>query len=144
MHSLGIGTMHEMNSVISGLFIPSLTCRDYTLQEKINLWRDKSQSGVSSLWNEMLATSLVDKVSELKIPIYFLEGIYDFTVSYQLAKEYYEKIRAPLKGFYTFEKSAHSPLFEEPEKMQQIMREDVLRGENNLADVFAGNPGKQL
>ena len=39
-----------------------------------------------------------------------------------------------MKGFYIFEESAHSPMFEEPEKMQKILREDVLAGENNLAD----------
>jgi hypothetical protein len=42
--------------------------------------------------------------------------------------------QSPFKGFYTFEHSAHSPMFEEPEKMQQIIREDVLQGTNNLAD----------
>lgn len=126
MHEIGIGTTHDMNSVFTGLFIPSLTCREYTLKEKFNLWRGKSQSGVSSLWDEMLATKLIDKVPELKIPVYFMSGIYDYTVSYTLAREYFEKIKAPLKRFYTFEKSAHSPLFEEPEKMQQIMREEVI------------------
>lgn len=134
MHNLGIGTTHEMNSVITGIFIPSLTCREYTLMEKINMWRGKSHSGVSSLWSVMLATNLIHKVPELEIPTYFFGGVYDYTVSYTLAKEYFEKIQAPVKGFYTFEKSAHSPLFEEPEKMLQIMREDVLRGLNNLAD----------
>jgi hypothetical protein len=39
-----------------------------------------------------------------------------------------------VKGFYTFEKSAHSPLFEEPEKMGLIIKEDVLQGKADLAD----------
>lgn len=39
-----------------------------------------------------------------------------------------------MKGFYTFEQSAHTPLFEEPEKMQRILLEDILAGANNLAD----------
>ena len=58
MHSLGIGTTHDMNSVISGIFFPSLTFRGYTLLEKINMWRGKSQTGVSPLWDEMIATDL--------------------------------------------------------------------------------------
>ncbi len=40
-----------------------------------------------------------------------------------------------MKGFYTFEQSAHSPLFEEPEKMRKILREDVRVGANSLADA---------
>ena len=126
MHSLGIGTTHDMKSVISGIFLPSLICPEYTLIEKVNMWRGKSRSGISIMWANMLATDLTKQVTELKLPVYFFEGIYDYTVSYDLAKDYFEKIKAPVKGFYTFEKSAHSPLFEEPEKMQQILRDEVL------------------
>ena len=134
MHSLGIGTTHEMRSVISGIFLPSLTFREYTLMEKFNLWRGKSQSGVSSIWNEMVATDLSQKVTDLEIPVYFFEGIYDYTCSYTLAKDYLEKLQAPMKGFYTFTKSAHSPLFEEPERFVEIMVNDVLNGRVSLAD----------
>lgn len=134
MHSLGIGTTHDMNSVITGIFITSLKCRDYTLQEKINMWQGKSRSGVHPLWDEMLATNLMLKVPRLDVPIYFFSGIYDYTVSYALTKEYFERLDAPIKGFYTFEKSAHSPFLEEPEKVQRILLEDVLKEKNTLAD----------
>lgn len=135
MHGLGIGTTHDMNSVITGIFLPSLACRDYTIKEKVNMWLGKSHSGVSVLWSEMLSTDLTKQVTELEIPVYFFEGIYDYTVSYTLAKEYFDQLKVPIKGFYTFEQSAHSPLFEEPEKMQRILQEDVLVGGNNLADT---------
>lgn len=134
MHLLGIGTTHEMKSVVTGLFIPSLTFREYTLKEKFNLWRGKSQSGVHPLWNEMVATDLNKQVNKIEIPVYFFHGIYDYTVSYPLAKSYLEELQAPLKGFYTFEKSAHSPMFEEPERIRQILKNDVLAGKNELAD----------
>jgi hypothetical protein len=39
-----------------------------------------------------------------------------------------------VKGFYTFQHSAHSPLFEEPEKTCKILREDVQAGANGLAN----------
>ena len=135
MHSLGIGTTHAMHSVVTGIFFPSLTSRDYTLLEKVNMWRGKSRSGISSLGAEMLATDLSKEVPELGIPVYLFEGIYDYTCSYTLAKEYFDHLKAPIKGFYTFEHSAHSPLFEEPEKMGLILQEDVLAGLNNLADI---------
>jgi len=134
MHSLGIGTTHDMNSVLTGIFIPSLQSRDYTLSEKFNTWSAKANSGVALLWDDILATDLSKKVIEFDIPIYFFEGIHDYTCSYTLAKDYFEHIKAPIKGFYTFEQSAHSPLFEEPEKMGHILQEDVLVGVNNLAD----------
>lgn len=134
MHSLGIGTTHDMKSIIAGIFFVSLTCHDYTLIEKVNMWRGKSQSGVHPLWDTMLTTDLAKQVPELDIPVYFFHGVYDYTVSYKLAKDYFEKLKAPMKGFYTFEQSAHSPIFEEPEKSVQIIKKDILKGMNNLAD----------
>jgi pimeloyl-ACP methyl ester carboxylesterase len=135
MHNLGIGTTHDMNSVITGIFLPSLACREYTITEKFNMWLGKSRSGISIIWNEMLKTDLSAQVPELKIPVYFMEGIFDYTCSSAEAKKYFEKLKAPVKGFYTFMHSAHSPSFEEPEKMQQILMEDVVKGANNLADI---------
>ncbi len=134
MHSLGIGTTHDMNSVIAGILLPSFTSQEYTLTEKVNMWRGKAHSGVALLWNKMLNTDLSSHVPNLDIPVYFIEGFYDYTVSYSEARSYFEKLNAPIKGFYTFEHSAHSPLFEEPEKMQKILHQDVLTGTNSLAD----------
>ena len=58
MHSLGIGTTHDMNSVITGIFLPSLTFREYTLLEKVNLWRAKARNGVSVLWDQNLSIDI--------------------------------------------------------------------------------------
>jgi hypothetical protein len=41
-----------------------------------------------------------------------------------------------LKGFYTFENSAHSPVLEEAEKARNILREDVLARSTALADTM--------
>jgi len=136
MHSLGIGTTHDMKSVVRGIFLPSLLSPCYTIREKVNMWRGKSRSGISMLWADILAADLSVKVPELKLPVYFFEGIYDYTCSYTEAKSYFEKLKAPIKGFYTFENSAHSPLFEEPEKMEHILAEDVLKGLNGLSDKY--------
>lgn len=134
MHTLGIGTTRHMTSVVRGIFLPSLQCRDYTIGEKINLWRGKASSGVSAMWREMLATDLATTVPEVGVPVYFLHGVYDYTCAYAEAKSYFEKLKAPLKGFYTFARSAHSPVFEEPGKALTILLEDVLVGTSRLAD----------
>jgi pimeloyl-ACP methyl ester carboxylesterase len=134
MHSLGVGTTRDMNSVLRGVVWPSLLTSHYTIAEKIGLWRGKRAAGVSALWEDMLAADLTERVPELALPAYFFHGIRDQTVSYELAKMYAEKLTAPLKGFYTFYQSAHSPLFEEPHKARRIMCDDVLAGAANLAD----------
>jgi len=127
MHDLGIGTMRNMKDVVTGLFIPSLFFQEYALQEKLHLWRGKASSGISIIWNEMIAHDLAVENTSFEIPVYFLEGIYDYTCSYTLAKAYYEKINAPVKGFYTFQNSAHSPIFEEPGECIRIIKENIMR-----------------
>jgi pimeloyl-ACP methyl ester carboxylesterase len=135
MHSLGIGTTHNMTYVVSGIFVPIMLSRSYTLGEKINIWRGKWSAASTNMWNDILAADLTAKVPKLDIPVYFLSGIYDYTVSYAMAKDCFEKLQAPIKGFYTAQQSAHSPLFEEPEKMSQILQQNVLMGTNTLADL---------
>ena len=134
MHALGVGTLREMRSVVTGLFLRSLQNRDYTLAEKINLWRGKAATGVSAMWKEILATDLAERVPRVGVPVYFLHGVHDYTCTYAEASIYFDSLTAPLKGFYTFSESAHSPMFEEPGKVMAILREDVLKGTNRLAD----------
>jgi pimeloyl-ACP methyl ester carboxylesterase len=133
MHGLGVGTTHDMKSIVTGLLLRSLLNREYTLSEKIGMWRGKIFSS-RRLWNTQLSTDLTKKVTRLEVPVYFFHGVYDYTVSFPLARSYYERLDAPVKGFYTFKQSAHSPLFEEPEKMREIVRADVLTGSKGLAD----------
>ena len=87
------------------------------------------------MWDTVLATNLTTQVPELSIPVYFFSGRYDYTANYTLAKDYFEQLKAPVKGFYTFEQSAHSPIFEEPDKVRKIVLADVLLGGNGLADA---------
>lgn len=134
MHKLGIGTMRVMKNIVTKLFLPSLLFGEYTISEKYNLWAGKSKSGISQNWNTIFNTNLMETKTVFKVPVYFFHGIYDYTCSYDLAKEYFKMIESPVKGFYTFSNSAHSPMFEEPEKMNQIMINDVIKLKNELAD----------
>jgi len=133
MHGIGVGTTRDMQSVVTGIFLPSWQFREYTLSEKLDLWRGKLLS-MRALRDTAFATDLTRLVTGLDIPTYFFSGRYDYTVNFGLSKEYFEKLQAPVKGFYTFEHSAHSPFLEEPEKVRKILLEDVLAGRSSLAD----------
>ena len=132
MHSIGIGTTRDMRSVVTGVFFPVWRTPGYTLREKMAIWRGKAWSrGI--LWNEFLTTDLTARVTELELPAYICQGAYDYTTNPELARAYYDLLRAPVKGFYTFEQSAHSPAFEEPERFRRVLREDVLNRTTRLA-----------
>lgn len=134
MHDLGIGTTRDMRSVVTGLFWPSMWFTEYTLREKINLWRGKAATGISAVWREMVVTDLARSATAFSIPVYFFHGVHDYTCSYDLARTYAARIQAPLTGFYSFPTSAHSPIFEEPARCVRILRDDVLTGRVALAD----------
>lgn len=132
MHDLGVGTTHEMDSVITGIFLPVMRCRAFSPSEKINVWRSKRE--LSQFQQEIILQDLTVEVPALEVPVYFLSGIYDYTVCHSLSKDYFNELQAPVKGFYTFSHSAHSPLFEEPDQMLKVMAKDVLNGTVDLAD----------
>jgi len=135
MHDLGIGTMRCMRSVFKDVFIPVWMCRAYTLREKINIWKSKfSFLKKTKLIDQLFATDVPERIPKLEIPVYFFSGKYDLTVNHDLSGEYLNRLQAPVKGFYTFQESAHSPVYEEPQKLKEIILKDVLNGTNNLAD----------
>ena len=88
----------------------------------------------TKLKREAFTTDFYESCPKIEIPVYFLSGKYDLTVNIDLPREYCNYLDAPMKGFYTFENSAHAPLFEEPERMRNIILTDVLTGSNSLAD----------
>lgn len=135
MHDLGIGTMHKMRSVFKDIFLSVWTCRAYTLREKLKIWISKfSFVSKTGLRSQIINLDIPADIPAVEIPVYFFSGKYDLTVNRDLSKEYLEKLQAPIKGFYTFNESAHSPIFEEPEKLKEILIRDVLNRSTNLAD----------
>ncbi len=134
-HDLGIGTMHNMRSIIKDVFLAVWTCKAYTVREKLNIWVSKfSFLKKTGLRDEIIQSDIAAKVPEVEIPVYFFSGKYDLTVNKDLSKKYLEKMDAPVKGFYTFNESAHSPMFEEPQRLKEILIKDVLNKSTTLAD----------
>ncbi|MGS0688354.1 alpha/beta fold hydrolase [Nakamurella sp. GG22] len=140
MHRLGIGTTHDMTSVITGIFLASWRFRGYTVREKLNLWRGRAFSRSFGLWDQFIRIDVRKSVPALQIPVYFLEGKFDYTCVSSLARDYFDQLQAPVKGFYTFDNSAHSPLLEEPVRAHRILEHDVLAGATTLADHDSDPP----
>lgn len=134
MMKLGIGVMLRMRSMRECVSIV-LGYKGYTFGEKIKFAQGSAFS-LKYLWDTVAQTDLIKQVPELNIPVYIFQGKHDYQVSYVVAKEFASALKAPVKGFYTFEHSAHSPCFEEPEKMRRILSVDVLQRQASLADAL--------
>lgn len=93
----------------------------YTLGDKFDVIRGMTFG--MNIFLHVLADNLFESALQFEVPVYIVQGQYDYQVSYTLAKAWFEKIEAPGKDFFTFDQSAHSPNTEEPEKFVRIVRE---------------------
>jgi pimeloyl-ACP methyl ester carboxylesterase len=86
---------------------------EYTLSDILNITK-----GVQFYSRHFRLTEfrgdLAEDVVLVRVPVYFFAGRHDYTCPSELGERYFEKLRAPLKRFVWFERSAHFPFFEEP------------------------------
>jgi pimeloyl-ACP methyl ester carboxylesterase len=87
------------------------------------------------LWEEIIRVDLAEVVPKLDLPVFFVHGLFDYTCSFTLAQDYFRELSAPVKGFYRFEHSAHSPIFEEPDLGYEVLQVDVLGSGTSLAAI---------
>ncbi|WP_426286603.1 alpha/beta fold hydrolase [Luteibacter sp. E-22] len=60
------------------------------------------------------------------IPVFFVEGAHDLLAPPELARRYYDSIKAPAKGWVLLEHSGHDPNQEVVDAEYKVLREDVL------------------
>ena len=104
----------------AGLFSPEYTFRD--------VLRVAPGSSFSSrhMRRRALSGELMDEVTDLQVPVFFLQGRHDYVTPGELVEEYLERLDAPHKELIWFEESAHFPFFEQPARFAEAMRR-VLR-----------------
>jgi len=122
MNKYGIGFAHEKTLSMLDMAKNILFFKGYTLSEKVNYIRGMMFSQ-TTVWNDVVKDNLFESSTTFQVPVYITQGKWDYQVSHALAKEWFDKIEAPEKAFFTFENSAHGTIMEEPEKFVQIIRE---------------------
>ena len=142
MHALGVGTMRRMHSVVTGILLPSLRCREYTPAERINIWRGKTSPLRLPLRQALYAFCGARDAHALAVPVYIWAGAHDLTSAYALQQAYFAQLVAPRMGFYTFPASAHCPAWEQPD-LAALFAGDVLAGDTRHADGQPGAPRTQ-
>jgi pimeloyl-ACP methyl ester carboxylesterase len=70
--------------------------------------------------------NLLETATEIKCPVYFFVGRKDFQTNSSITEKYYQRLIAPKKQLFWFERSAHSLPTTEPEKLQEIIIKLVL------------------
>jgi pimeloyl-ACP methyl ester carboxylesterase len=81
---------------------------------------------LTCFWDEVMKSNLFRDVPSQSVPVYIMQGTSDYQTAFLVAKEYFDSLQAPIKRFYPFENSAHSPIFEEPVKFEEILRKILI------------------
>lgn len=121
LHEAGGGTIKDKTEFTS-IVIPLLKSKCYTLGEKINYIRGLKAYSKTPLYQEMWENDFRKSLPSVDIPVYFLSGEYDYNCPWRLVQEYCEMLDAPVKGFYSFSDSAHSPLWEQPKETIEVLK----------------------
>ena len=110
---------------IGSLIWAALSTDEANLDDLIKFGQGNAFS-LEYLWPEYSHLALDRKVLHFKMPVFFLEGRYDWNVPTVLAKRYFRKLHAPYKKLVWFSGSAHNPPFEQPEMFNRVMVQEVL------------------
>lgn len=112
------------NSVINTL--PKIPCmfKEYSFRTMLNYVRSNTYCLSQPLGQEKV--DFLNDVKKLDVPIFITMGKYDYNTVSNLAEKWLEQLDAPYKKFYLFEKSGHTPQWEENEKWNKLFVDEIL------------------
>jgi pimeloyl-ACP methyl ester carboxylesterase len=113
------GEIHRAKSFMP-LLLTGLAAPEYSLRDARNIPKGVSLYSRDFVYNS--SGELMDVITQVKIPVYFFTGRYDYTDPFTLTEQYFSKIDAPEKHMVWFEESAHFPFYEEPAAFARQMR----------------------
>lgn len=98
---------------------------EYTARDKVNFFRSFRDT-FSVVYPRVAGVNLEAQVPRLEVPVWFLLGREDRVTPSEIAARYFESLQAPRKELVWFERSGHSPCYEEPAKFNAVLTEQVL------------------
>ena len=114
------GELHHAKSFLP-LLLTGLAAPEYSLHDARNIPKGVSLYSRNFVYNS-ISGELMDVITQVKIPVYFFTGRYDYTDPFALTEQYFSKISAPEKHIVWFEDSAHFPFYEEPAAFARQMQ----------------------
>jgi pimeloyl-ACP methyl ester carboxylesterase len=122
----GIKRDTSYNRLVIGTIVKMLSSKAYRLSDipKTIKGMEFCQDALLSEFNTL---NLFQKISTIDVPVHFIHGRHDAIAPYETAKKYYAYLRADKKTFTSFDHSAHTPHYDEPEKFSKLLR-DMIQG----------------
>ncbi|QOX64311.1 alpha/beta hydrolase [Anoxybacterium hadale] len=120
MNKYGVGIKHIENYKMAELIKAVFLFEGYSALDFMKYGLG-SKFSTDKMFHIVTRENLMRTTNQFEVPIYIFHGVYDLQVSYSLALQYFELMKAPEKAFYSFEHSAHSPNFEETKLFLEIV-----------------------
>lgn len=102
-----------------------LRSKHYQLKDKWKFLKGQKYSQVK-LWDQLMNERIQYRVSSILIPCYFIIGEHDMITPAAVSKPYVDQLKAPIKEWFIFKESAHSPHIEEPDEFIRIVRKTAI------------------
>jgi pimeloyl-ACP methyl ester carboxylesterase len=103
------------------LLLSGIRSPEYTFHDILNV-KKGVRFTASHLRYDVIAGSILDNVSSVRIPVYFFSGRFDYTDPTICTVRLFSSLAAPIKRMVWFEHSAHFVFFEEPEQFALAMK----------------------
>ena len=125
MTKYGGAAYGKKETMIKSMVLPILRSPEYTLFD-IAGYAKGAFYNLRELWGEVIVCDFDQTASKLSVPVWITQGRHDSNTPSELARRWFDALEAPQKTWIWFEESAHSPIREEKEKWNQIIRTQVL------------------
>jgi proline iminopeptidase len=109
----------------------SLFVREYSLVEQLRGMAAIAET-FHVLYPQLSDTDFRVDVPSLAVPVYLVEGRHEASGRETLARTWFDQLAAPHKTWVTFQKSGHTPPYDEPGHFARLM-EDVLTSTHSPA-----------
>jgi pimeloyl-ACP methyl ester carboxylesterase len=116
----GVMTNKNYNGMLRALLGSLVRSSDYSVADAVRTVRGITASQ-TALLPEHATTDLVSTMPSLDVPIVIAQGRLDQVAPGDAAQRFYDSLTAPSKKLVWFEKSAHTPQFDEPEKFRRLL-----------------------
>lgn len=106
------------NEIWTGITSPDMKYKDVRY-----FLRLLDENFVYTKQSELFRSIFVDmrEITDYEVPIDIIQGEYDWVCPSIMAKEYYEMINAPSKGYYEIVGCGHGPQYDDPEAFAKVV-----------------------
>src|SRR4051794_2856167 len=117
----GVSAGKTSNDVVMMLLGSLVRSPDYSLPDIVRTFRGITSSQ-TALLPELAGTDLVSTMPALEVPVVLVQGRLDQVAPGEATQRLFDSLTAPSKQLVWFERSAHTPHLDEPERFRRLLQ----------------------